>query len=337
MNRIKFYLSSEDDPWFNLALEDYIFRTMDTSVPVLFLWRNRPSVIIGRYQNPWIECHLNAMEEDHIELVRRQSGGGTVYHDWGNTNFSFLAGNEIYTNKTAFKIISKGLEKFSVSAVISERNDLIVDYQGRMRKFSGSAFRQLNDRAFHHGTLLLNADLSSLERYLTPRLRKLQIKGIRSVKSEVINLEEINSHINHEDVTESIKESFGEFFDRPVETILWEKKDVLPIIKFQKTYEQLTSHSWIYGKTPPFIHSLEGYLGKEKVHGSLYVREGKIEKFESGDFQLSLFEQEVNSRLTGVPYHYESIKEALTGDELKKLNEKLLPNEISQFIIENII
>ena len=166
------------NPWFNLATEDWIFRDMNPEGHVLYLWRNSETVVIGRYQNPWLECRLDAMKADGVRLARRQSGGGAVYHDHQNLNFTFMSGVDVYDKERNFEIIIDALSKFGIKAETSGRNDMIVGG----RKISGSAFKLTKDRAFHHGTLLVDVDLGRLGNYLNPDVLKLESKGIKSVK-----------------------------------------------------------------------------------------------------------------------------------------------------------
>lgn len=160
---------------------------MPATQRVLFLWRNADTVVIGRAQNPWKECNTRRMEEDHVRLARRSSGGGAVFHDLGNTCFTFMAGKPEYDKTVSTAIVLAALNSLGVTAEASERNDLVVKTDSGDRKVSGSAYRETMDRGFHHGTLLLNADLSRLANYLNPDQKKLQAKGITSVRGRVAN------------------------------------------------------------------------------------------------------------------------------------------------------
>jgi len=156
---LKIFHSDSHDPWFNLATEDWIFRDMDPNQRVLFLWRNAETVVIGRFQNPWVECNTSRMEADGIKLARRQSGGGAVFQDLGNTNFTFMTGRQFYNKNDNNQIILNALRAHGIEGEASGRNDLVVTDDEGARKFSGSAFKETKDRCFHHGTLLLNANL----------------------------------------------------------------------------------------------------------------------------------------------------------------------------------
>jgi len=164
--------SSVTNPWFNLATEDWIFQALDANSHTLFLWRNSETVVIGRSQNPWVECKIDKMEADDIFLARRQSGGGAVFHDLGNTNFTFLSPKDSYDQDANFTIIINALKKLGIEADLSGRNDMQVGD----KKISGSAFKHAADRSFHHGTLLVNANMQKLGDYLNPHPLKLKAK-----------------------------------------------------------------------------------------------------------------------------------------------------------------
>lgn len=178
MSTLRLLLSDSYDPWFNLAVEECIFRQMPATQRVLFLWRNADTVVIGRAQNPWKECNTRRMEEDHVRLARRSSGGGAVFHDLGNTCFTFMAGKPEYDKTVSTAIVLAALNSLGVTAEASGRNDLVVKTDSGDRKVSGSAYRETIDRGFHHGTLLLNADLSRLANYLNPDQKSYRPKAL---------------------------------------------------------------------------------------------------------------------------------------------------------------
>lgn len=208
MTTLRLLISDSYDPWFNLAVEECIFRQMPATQRVLFLWRNADTVVIGRAQNPWKECNTRRMEEDNVRLARRSSGGGAVFHDLGNTCFTFMAGKPEYDKTISTHIVLAALNSLGVMADASGRNDLVVKTPDGDRKVSGSAYRETKDRGFHHGTLLLNADLSRLANYLNPDKKKLAAKGITSVRSRVANLTELLPGITHEQVCQAVTEAF---------------------------------------------------------------------------------------------------------------------------------
>lgn len=182
---MKLYILTTTNPHYNLAVEEYLFR--HEREDVCMLWQNEPTVVIGKNQNAFVEVDTDALQRDGVHLARRITGGGAVYHDLGNVNFSFISASNADTGLDFAKFtapILKALASLGVHAELSGRNDLLLDGQ----KFSGNAQYSADGRTLHHGTLLFDADLTVLARYLRPDEEKLKSKGIRSVRSRVTNL-----------------------------------------------------------------------------------------------------------------------------------------------------
>lgn len=186
------YLSGSTDPYFHLAVENWLLREYDGETPVWFFYQNRPCVVVGRFQNPWKECDLGWMHEQELPLVRRPSGGGTVWHDQGNVNFCCVTPLRGFQKNHALEELQKKLTSFGIEVEINARHDLVVRMPDHTtRKVSGSAYKQTKDRALHHGTLLIQADLDRLERSLSSPVRLKSTKSIASVRSQVLNLHEL--------------------------------------------------------------------------------------------------------------------------------------------------
>lgn len=320
--KLRVLTSNTFDPWFNLATEDWIFRDMDPKTHILFLWRNKDTVVIGRNQNPWAECYISKMEEDGIKLARRQSGGGAVFHDLGNTNFTFMNSRESYSKETNSSIIIKALEKFSVKAYTSGRNDILVDE----RKISGSAYKENNDRAFHHGTLLINADLTRLGNYLNPNKKKLEAKGVSSVRARVANLVEFNTQITHENLCDAIIKEFFKYYQSecPIEHLDHEYLKSIP--ELNEYYLKLSDWNWRFGKTPEFSHHLEERLSWGLMDLHLEVKNGKIEDCQL--FSDALYPDLINKikeNLKGVHYHQDQVLKKFANEcqELMEFGEWL--------------
>lgn len=251
--KLRILKSEVTNPWFNLATEDWIFQELDSDTHILFLWRNAETVVIGRSQNPWVECKTDKMEQDGVYLARRQSGGGAVFHDLGNTNFTFLSPKEDYNQDANFQIIINALKKLGIEATQSGRNDMQVGE----RKISGSAFKHAIDRSFHHGTLLVNANMQKLGDYLNPHPLKLQAKGIKSVRSRVANLVDFNDMVTHESLSDAIIEAFCEYYGQTVEVEELDEASLKSEPHLNKYYEQMADWDWRFGKTPAFSHHIE--------------------------------------------------------------------------------
>ena len=269
---VRIFTSESNNPWFNLATEDWIFRDMDPSYRILFLWRNADTVVIGRHQNPWKECNLEKMERDGVYLARRQSGGGAVYQDLGNTNFTFMTSLDQYDQEENFQIIIDALAEFGITAERSGRNDVLVDG----RKVSGSAFKRAKDRAFHHGTLLIGADLGRLVDYLSPAKKKLVSKGIESVKSRVANLTEFNEGLDHDTLTATIIKTFLEHYGEEAEVEHLTRDDLSEIPSLAAHFEELKDWNWRFGRSPDFSHHMNERFDWGEMDVHLETKRGHI-------------------------------------------------------------
>lgn len=306
-------ISESVNPLFNLAVEDAIFQTMDASQQVLFLWRNDQTVVIGRGQNPWKECNTQKMEEDGITLARRSSGGGAVYHDLGNTNFTFMAGKPGYNKESSTALILAALRSLGIEAQSSGRNDIVLLQEGQPRKISGSAYRETKDRGFHHGTLLIDVDFGKLSRYLNPDPKKLQAKGISSVRSRVANLVEFNPTLNHEMICRAIETQFIEKFGE-IEEIEYISEERPPNIPgFAAIYEKQRSWDWNFGQALHFSHMLDERFpwGGVEIHLDI-PRGGRIEqaKIFTDSLFVEPFEQ-LATALVGVRYYGDEVEATL--------------------------
>lgn len=193
------------DPWRNLAVEKRLF-LLNSSEVILYLWQNANTVVIGRNQNAYKECDLSAMSADGVTLARRESGGGAVFHDTGNLNFTFIAPNDIYDIPRQMTLIQKAAARFGIQAQLTGRNDIVAGQNGC--KFSGNAFQKGASHSLHHGTLLINADLSRASKYLIPSKSKLRSKGVESVRSRICNLCEWSSEVNVEKMCQTLVHEF---------------------------------------------------------------------------------------------------------------------------------
>ncbi|MDO4550968.1 MAG: lipoate--protein ligase [Planctomycetia bacterium] len=200
--------STVTDPYRNLAVEELLLEEVQENEIILFLWQNKNTVVIGRNQNALTECNLMNMDADGVFLARRMSGGGAVYHDLGNLNFTFVAQKPIYDLHRQQRVILFMAQKLGFQAEISGRNDITI----MGRKFSGNAFLHRNSASFHHGTILIHTDSTKMARYLNPSPVKLQRKGVPSVRSRVINLVEIKPDITVNHVIQAFQESFQEIY-----------------------------------------------------------------------------------------------------------------------------
>lgn len=195
------YICSENiSPYYNLALERSLFDFVDEDTVILYLWQNSHTIVIGKNQNAYAECKVDEFIKDGGTLARRPSGGGAVYHDLGNLNFSIICKESIAKEHTYQRIVKEALSYFGIVSEFNGRNDLTVDD----KKFSGNAFYVKDDVLCQHGTILINSDFKELSKYLTPDISKLERNHVKSVESRVVNLSEISDKITVESMKEAM-------------------------------------------------------------------------------------------------------------------------------------
>lgn len=239
-----FLVSDQTNPYWNIAVENYLVEYADGMV--LYLWKNHRTVVIGQNQNPFAECDVEALVTDGGYLMRRKTGGGAVYHDDGNINFSFVVPKEQYDVQRQFSVVGRALEGFGLHAELSGRNDLLVDG----RKFSGNAFSKGRRNDLHHGTILIKGNMDELQRYLRPKPGKLQKHGVASVRSRVVNLAELNPNITPESIVPHLREAFeAEYEGRAVDLDFAELKQRPEV---RERYEEFASDEWLYGRWRSF-------------------------------------------------------------------------------------
>lgn len=311
MPSLRLLISDSYDPWFNLAVEETLFRHLPATQRVLFLWRNADTVVIGRAQNPWKECNTARMEQDNVRLARRSSGGGAVFHDLGNTCFTFMAGKPEYDKSISTEIVINALRTLGIDAAASGRNDLEIDTPDGRRKISGSAYKETLDRGFHHGTLLLSADLTRLADYLNPDPKKLQAKGITSVRSRVANLSHLVPGLTHDQICASLSDAFFTHYGEraPAEHISPESLPDLP--GFMDTFTRQSSWEWNFGQAPAFSHLLDHRFTWGGVELHFDVEKGAISRAQV--FTDSLIPAPLETlvgRLPGTAYRSEALVRA---------------------------
>ncbi len=243
--------TSNTDPALNLAIEEALLMRKNSG-PAFFLWQNAHTVVIGHAQNAWKECRTALLEEEGGTLARRSTGGGAVYHDLGNLNFSFVMPKALYDVPRQLNVIRRAVKAFGVNTENSGRNDIVILPGGE--KFSGNAFKITRDAGLHHGTILMDVDMAKLGRYLAPSKQKLEAKGVKSVRARVGNLKEHAPGITIPQLKEALWEAFAQEYG-PAEKLAWQ--EVLDQGLIGQLEERNRSWDWNYGRTPKFDISLE--------------------------------------------------------------------------------
>ncbi len=257
------------DPHENLAAEELLLRRTGDGCCTLYLWQNRNTVVIGRNQNPWKECRTGLLEREGGRLARRLSGGGAVFHDLGNLNFTFLLPDRDFDEARQTEVVRRALLSLGIPAEKSGRNDLLAGG----RKFSGSAYYRHEGRAYHHGTLLVDADLDKLDRYLAPSPAKLRAKGVDSVRSRVGNLRELEPTLTVPILKAALAAALREVFDLPCERLSpasLEGEELRALTARNRSWE------WNYGRPLPFDFACEERFPWGELRLELRVESGLV-------------------------------------------------------------
>ena len=254
MSRLKVVKTGCTDPYVNLAAEEYMTMNAEDGVMTLFLWQNAHTVVIGKNQNPWRECNVEAIKRDGVYLARRMSGGGAVYHDMGNLNFTFIAKDGLFDIERQTDVILLACRLLGINAVKTGRNDLTVDG----KKYSGHAYFSSGGFNYHHGTIMMDVKGDDLSKYLNVSAAKLKSKGVESVRSRVTNLRE---HVNGDLADADTGELILAMQDAMVRAASREygceaAEEALPEIP-QELLDKYASEEWRLGTKIPFTKDIE--------------------------------------------------------------------------------
>ena len=269
INQIKLYESKSFDPYLNLATEQYLMETVEEDACILFLWQNQNTVVIGKNQNAWKECRTDLLREEGGFLARRLSGGGAVFHDLGNLNFTFLMPQAEYDLDRQFSVIAEAVSMLGLHAERSGRNDVLAEG----RKFSGNAFYKNGKQAYHHGTLLVDVDMEKLGRYLNPSKAKLQSKGVDSVRSRVVNLTELSPTLTIDTMKKAMANAFAKVYDKPL-TVM--NSSDFNHEAIEDLRQRNASWEWNYGQKLPFTADFEDRFTWGGIQMCLQVENGVI-------------------------------------------------------------
>lgn len=328
INNIKYIISNQNNPYKNLALEEYLLKNVLENQCILYLWQNEKTVVIGKNQNPWKECKIEALTEDGGSLVRRLSGGGAVFHDLGNLNFTFLVRKEDYDLEKQLQVILRAVRNLGIPAEKSGRNDITVNG----RKFSGNAFYSDGINNYHHGTILINVDMSMLSHYLNVSRSKLESKGVASVKSRVVNLQEFRLDLDINLMKKELIKAFGQVYGLTPELI----DDKSLIHKdIDKLEEKFSSWEWRYGRKLEFSDSCEERFPWGNIEIQYLVDKGIIKDcaIYSDSLNVELFEK-IASCLIGSRYTAQEIIKLI--NDISAIEEtEMIKRDITKMISEH--
>lgn len=318
--KTKIVLSECFDPWHNLALEEFLLHKVEKDQILLYLWQNQNTVVIGRNQNPWQECRCTLLEQDGGKLARRLSGGGAVFHDVGNLNFTFIMDRELYDLHKQLQVILGGVNSLGIQAEFTGRNDLTVEG----KKFSGNAFYFEKDKAYHHGTVLVHVDGEKVGKYLQVSKEKMAAKGVQSVQSRITNLRNYLPDLSIEEMKETLMASFQSLYGACPEPLRIKDTDY----DLGGLYEKYASWDWRYGKTPQFDLVLETRFPWGGIELGLALRQGKI-------IGSTIYSDAMNAHLIQ-EISASFLNRTLNSDELLLALESLQVQEEDQMILQDM-
>lgn len=330
---MKYIENFSNDPMYNLAFEEYCFKYLPADEDYVILWVNGPAIIVGKNQNTLEEVNLDYVKENHIKVVRRITGGGAVYHDLGNLNFSIIK-NTGENKKIDFKKynipILNALKRLDIKCELSGRNDMTIED----KKFSGIAQSIWKNRALNHGTLLFDTQLDVLSKALNVKQDKIESKGIKSVRSRVTNIKPFLSEgTTMESFREILLKYIFEFENdtpRKYELSDKEKSEIDKLFN-----EKYATWDWNYGNSPQFNYKNYKKFPFGAIEVRLHIKNGLIDECKFfGDFFGSENVEELEDLLLGKSYNEESISALLDENKLKQYFGDIEKNEFIDLLFE---
>ena len=336
LTHLSFVESKDTFPYRNMAIEEWLTENVGEDQAILYLWRNRKTVVIGKNQNCWKECNVNALEKDGGFLARRLSGGGAVYHDEGNLNFTFCVSKKNYNLDKQLEVILRAVNLLGIDGKKTGRNDLTVDG----KKFSGNAFYNSGDKCYHHGTILLNVKTEDMGKYLNVDKSKLSSKGVESVKSRVAGLSEYSEKATVPAMIEALKKAFSDIYNLPVSEV---SADEFPSEQIDTYENKFQSWQWKYGQNIPFDYQIVKRFPWGDINLQFHIEKGIVKQVNlfSDAMDQNLIEN-IGDCLAGTIYSADGLCKALSGVKRHKNfisdeeETKKIINDITNLIREGI-
>ena len=290
--------SARQDPWYNLSIEERLMEFLPEDrgrqAAFLYLWQNERTVVIGRHQNAWAECRAMLLEQEGGKLARRGSGGGAVYHDLGNLNFSIILPRRLHHPARSSRMILDAVRSLGVDAELSGRNDILA---GGL-KFSGNAFQLIENSGLHHGTLLISTDFDKVSRYLSVPEVKLVAKGVASVRSRITNLSAMEPSVTVERACDALEHAFLREYSAGVEApVLRENAHSYEDSALHVAMERHASWAWRYGRSLPFQASMERRFDWGIVRMEFQLKNGIVAEH---SLYSDMLDPDLPSFLTGI-------------------------------------
>lgn len=317
---MKYLINNSTDPYFNLAFDEYCLENIPSEEPYFFLWRNRPAVIIGLNQNAYSEVNLDYLNSHGITLARRVTGGGAVYHDLQNMNYTIIGKNP------SPQPMVDALRSLGVPAELTGRNDIFVEG----RKVSGYARRVSHNQEIIHGTLMYNVDLDTLTHVLDTPGSKMQAKGISSVKSRVANLKEYLPQFKSLDELQAALQEILSAGDGQMPLSAEQVAEVR-----RQADEKFSTWDFIYGHSHEADFRCKAKLSCGTVEANIRVDRGMIARLDfSGDFLFDTPAQELATKMTGLRYAPAEVKAFLATQPVSTYFRAATPDDLAALLFK---
>jgi lipoate---protein ligase len=324
-------INNSKEPYFNLALEEYFVKHKSLNDDLLILWQNEPTIVVGKNQNTYEEIDTDYVEKNNIKVVRRMSGGGAVYHDLGNLNFTIIK-RESSFHKNDFSFFALPviacLKKLGIEATFDGRNDILIDG----KKFSGNAQYFHKDMVLHHGTLLFSSDLTVLSKALHVKKEKFESKGIKSVNSRVTNISDcLEDTVSLDDFHRHLTISmFGEN-ENSIQNYTLSDEDISAIMQLRDS--KYSTWEWNFGNSPKMTYQKEMKFASGAIALSMNIEDGIIEDFLlCGDFFEVKPVEELKALFIGKRYDKSGLEALLSNIKISEYIHLLGNEEFEQLL-----
>lgn len=329
---MKYIVNTSNDPAYNVALEAYAFQKLTDIDEIFILWINEPAIIIGRHQNTIQEINKEFIDKNGIHVVRRLSGGGAVYHDLNNLNYTIISNNTqegAFDFQTFSKPVIDTLAKLGVKAEFTGRNDLEINGQ----KFAGNAQAYYKGRMMHHGCLLFDVDMSVLGQALKVSKDKIESKGIKSVRARVTNIvDHLSDKITVQEFSDAILAQMKEEYPEMDEYVLSDAE--LSEIQAMRD-NQFATWDWTYGKASEYTIERGVRYPAGKITTYANVENSTIKSVKIfGDFFGVKPVDDIEKMLEGVRYDYKDVLAALKTVDTSQYFSRMTPEEITKAIVD---